>query len=116
MERVSLDVHASERFELLGPSGCGKTTPLRTAAGFALSTEGRVLLDGVPVDGPGPDRMVVFQEFDQLYKRPCQSLRIGTVVPLIWRLAKLMGSAIEARKNPSKSTLRELKPGFPKWF
>ncbi|MGC4394501.1 ABC transporter ATP-binding protein [Hydrogenophaga sp. T2] len=64
--RVSLSVHEGERYVLLGPSGCGKSTLLKAAAGFIAPREGCITLDGVPVRGPGPDRIVVFQEFDQL--------------------------------------------------
>src|SRR4051794_16241510 len=64
--RVSLELHQGERLVLLGPSGCGKSTLLKAAAGFVLPREGRVVFDGAPVRGPGPDRIVVFQEFDQL--------------------------------------------------
>ena len=63
---VSFQVHEAERFVLLGPSGCGKSTLLKAAAGFIRPTEGQIRLDGHAVRGPGPDRIVVFQEFDQL--------------------------------------------------
>jgi NitT/TauT family transport system ATP-binding protein len=63
---VSIDVHAAERYVLLGPSGCGKSTLLKAVAGFVAPAQGRILLQGQPVTGPGPDRVVVFQEFDQL--------------------------------------------------
>ncbi|MEI7446516.1 MAG: ABC transporter ATP-binding protein [Burkholderiales bacterium] len=63
---VSFDVHPGERYVLLGPSGCGKSTLLKAAAGFVRPVAGRVMLDGTRVERPGPDRMVVFQEFDQL--------------------------------------------------
>ena len=59
--QVSFDVHASERFILLGPSGCGKSTLLKAVAGFIKPTEGRIALDDRPVQGPGPDRIVVFR-------------------------------------------------------
>ncbi|AWN35979.1 sulfonate ABC transporter ATP-binding protein [Methylobacterium radiodurans] len=64
--RINLDVYEADRFVLLGPSGCGKSTLLKAVAGFIPPVEGDITLDGVPVRGPGPDRIVVFQEFDQL--------------------------------------------------
>ena len=63
---VSFDVYGSDRFVLLGPSGCGKSTLLKAIAGFIEPVAGSISLDGVPVRGPGADRVVVFQEFDQL--------------------------------------------------
>ncbi|MCW3637274.1 ABC transporter ATP-binding protein [Burkholderia cenocepacia] len=64
--QVSFDVYGSDRFVLLGPSGCGKSTLLKAIAGFIEPVSGSISLDGRPVRGPGPDRVVVFQEFDQL--------------------------------------------------
>ncbi|WP_407044991.1 ABC transporter ATP-binding protein [Burkholderia ambifaria] len=64
--QVSFDVYGSDRFVLLGPSGCGKSTLLKAIAGFIEPVSGSIALDGQPVHGPGPDRIVVFQEFDQL--------------------------------------------------
>ena len=64
--RVSFAVARSDRYVILGPSGCGKSTILKAIAGFVQPVEGRILLAGAPVTRPGPDRIVVFQEFDQL--------------------------------------------------
>ena len=64
--QVSFDVYGSDRFVLLGPSGCGKSTLLKAIAGFIEPVSGSIALDGRPLHGPGPDRIVVFQEFDQL--------------------------------------------------
>ncbi len=64
--RVSFDVHPSDRFVLLGPSGCGKSTLLKAVGGYLRPTEGAIRLKGTEVTRPGPDRVMVFQEFDQL--------------------------------------------------
>ena len=64
--RVSFLVGESERFVVLGPSGCGKSTLLKAIGGFVGPTEGSITLDGARVKAPGPDRVFVFQEFDQL--------------------------------------------------
>jgi NitT/TauT family transport system ATP-binding protein len=66
MFRVSFSVERRERLVLLGPSGCGKTSLLKAVAGFIQPAEGTIRLDGVPIRKPGPDRIMVFQEFDQL--------------------------------------------------
>lgn len=65
-QRVSFQVNESDRFVVLGPSGCGKSTLLKAVGGYIRPTEGDILLDGAPVKAPGPDRIFVFQEFDQL--------------------------------------------------
>ena len=64
--RVEFQVHRSDRFVLLGPSGCGKSTLLKAVGGYLLPVEGEIRLRGEPIRKPGPDRMMVFQEFDQL--------------------------------------------------
>jgi NitT/TauT family transport system ATP-binding protein len=64
--RVSFDVFEADRFIILGPSGCGKSTLLKAVGGYVHPVEGRILLNGAPVASPGPDRVFVFQEFDQL--------------------------------------------------
>ena len=64
--RVDLTVEAADRFVILGPSGCGKSTLLKAIGGFMAAAEGSIALRGCPVTRPGPDRMMVFQEFEQL--------------------------------------------------
>ena len=59
---VNIEVHAGEFVCLLGPSGCGKTTLLYALAGHLDPSGGRISIDGVRVKGPGPTRLLVFQE------------------------------------------------------
>jgi NitT/TauT family transport system ATP-binding protein len=62
LDRVSLDIAEGEFVCLLGPSGCGKSTLLNIIAGLDQADEGEVFTDGKQIDGPGRDRMVMFQE------------------------------------------------------
>jgi NitT/TauT family transport system ATP-binding protein len=64
--RVSFEVYEAERFVILGPSGCGKSTMLKAIGGFLPPVEGEIRIRDKLVRGPGPDRMMVFQEFEQL--------------------------------------------------
>ena len=80
VQRASLEIFSGDRFVLLGPSGCGKSTLLKAIAGFIEPVEGEILLDSVPVRRPGPDRIMVFQEFDQLM--PWKTVRDNITFPL----------------------------------
>jgi NitT/TauT family transport system ATP-binding protein len=64
--RVSFNVLQGDRFVVLGPSGCGKSTLLKAVGGYLAPTEGEIRLKGEKITKPGPDRIMVFQEFDQL--------------------------------------------------
>jgi len=63
VQDVSLEVKQGEFVSIVGRSGCGKSTLLNMIAGFIPLTGGEILLDGRAIDGPGPDRGVVFQSF-----------------------------------------------------
>jgi NitT/TauT family transport system ATP-binding protein len=64
--RMDFSVHQSDRYVILGPSGCGKTTVLKAVGGFMPPVEGSIRINGRTIESPGPDRMMVFQEFEQL--------------------------------------------------
>jgi bicarbonate transport system ATP-binding protein len=63
LEDVNLVVYKSEFICLIGHSGCGKSTLLNMIAGFSQPTNGVVELKGQPITQPGPDRMMVFQNY-----------------------------------------------------
>jgi NitT/TauT family transport system ATP-binding protein/sulfonate transport system ATP-binding protein len=63
LDRTDLSVQDNDFICILGPSGCGKSTLLRIVAGLDTPSTGRVLLDGQPVERPGPDRGMVFQSY-----------------------------------------------------
>ena len=63
VDDVSYDINDGDFIAVIGPSGCGKTTMMSMLAGFQKPTSGKVLFDGHPVTGPGPERGVIFQEY-----------------------------------------------------
>ncbi len=78
---VSFDVYPADRFVLLGPSGCGKSSLLKAVGGFLPPAAGEIRLDGQIIRQPGPDRIVVFQEFDQL--PPWKTVLQNVMFPLL---------------------------------
>jgi len=63
LENVSLDVREGEFVSIIGPSGCGKSTLLEIVGGLQDPTSGRILVDGIPTTGPGPERAIIFQTY-----------------------------------------------------
>ncbi|EHC09697.1 nitrate ABC transporter ATP-binding protein [Fischerella thermalis] len=63
LDGVNLNVGEGEFICVIGHSGCGKSTLLNMVSGFNQPTNGQVLLEGKPITKPGPDRMVVFQNY-----------------------------------------------------
>jgi NitT/TauT family transport system ATP-binding protein len=110
--RVSFNVSESDRFVILGPSGCGKSTLLKAVGGYVRPVEGQILLDDVVVKSPGPDRVFVFQEFDQLL--PWKTVKENIVFALT-ASGKLARRAAEecAAHNIAKVKLTEFTNSYP---
>jgi NitT/TauT family transport system ATP-binding protein len=92
--RVSFNVLQGDRFVVVGPSGCGKSTLLKAVGGYLQPTEGEIRLKGELITKPGPDRIMVFQEFDQLL--PWKTVFENVAFPLK-TTGTLHGKAAEER-------------------
>jgi nitrate ABC transporter ATP-binding subunit len=66
LKEINLEVAQGEFICVIGHSGCGKSTLLNMVSGFLQPSSGSVTLNDVPIDRPGPDRMVVFQNYSLL--------------------------------------------------
>ena len=62
LDHINLQVRAGEFLCIVGPSGCGKSTLLHLIAGLHSQSSGQILVDGNPVQGPGTDRIMIFQD------------------------------------------------------
>jgi ABC-type nitrate/sulfonate/bicarbonate transport system ATPase subunit len=92
---IDLAVKKGEFVCLIGHSGCGKSTLLNLVAGLLKATAGTILLAGKHVDGPGPDRGVVFQNHSLL---PCSRASATS----IWRWSGFQGARPAEAKDPSR--------------
>jgi NitT/TauT family transport system ATP-binding protein len=63
VDDVTYDIYSGDFVSVIGPSGCGKTTMMSMLAGFQKPTAGTVRFDDKPINGPGPERGVIFQEY-----------------------------------------------------
>jgi len=89
VEAIDFAVDRGDRLVLLGPSGCGKSSILKAVAGFLQPSGGAIRVRERLVTGPGPDRIVVFQEFDQLL--PWKTVVENVAFPL--RVARKLPAA-----------------------
>jgi len=112
-ENISFSVRRGERFVLLGPSGCGKSSLLKSVGGFIAPDSGRILVNGREVSGPGPDRMMVFQEFDQLM--PWKTVLGNVMFPLVEtkKFARRDEAQAHARATIAKVGLADFADAYP---
>ena len=110
--RVSFQVFRSDRFVILGPSGCGKSTLLKAVGGYIEPVEGEIRLADEVIRKPGPDRVMVFQEFDQLL--PWKSVKLNVMFALT-ASRKLSGKKAEekALEYIEKVNLAQFADSFP---
>lgn len=109
---VSIGVGHREFVALVGPSGCGKTTLLHAIGGLVPMREGQIRCAGRAVTGPGPERVMVFQEFSLLRWRTvrrnvefaleCNNVRRGDRRPIVDRLLKQVGLERHADAYPDQ--------------
>lgn len=114
LKNIELEIHEGEFISLIGHSGCGKSTLLNMIAGLDRATAGGVILEGREITEPGPDRMVVFQNYsllpwlsvrenialavDEVYHRQPQGERRSIIEHHI----ELVGLQHAAKKRPSE--------------
>lgn len=86
LEDISLEVRNNEFLVVLGPGQSGKSTLLKVIAGLEPPTEGRVLLDGKELTGPGPDRGMVFQSYMLFFWRTVMgNVEMGPKLRGVWK-------------------------------
>jgi NitT/TauT family transport system ATP-binding protein len=105
LQDVHLDIADNEFVTLVGASGCGKSTLLRTLAGLEPHSAGTLQCDGTPIDGPGPERAMVFQHYS-LYPWLTVTQNIKFTRQLKAHTQNRMDSDVEAAAGRADALLR----------
>lgn len=112
LDHISLDIAPNTFVSIIGPSGCGKSTLLNIIAGLSKPSSGEVLLNGQPIQKPGPDRGIVFQNYALMpWMTVAENIRfaVETVYPkmplakqknLVHEFISLVGLRGAERKHP----------------
>jgi len=112
VQGVTFEVSTAERCMLLGASGSGKSTLLKAIGGYIKPSSGSITVNGQPVLKPGPDRVMMFQEFDQLL--PWRTV-VGNVVFALEASGKAKGNEANdrARAAVAKVKLERVADQYP---
>jgi NitT/TauT family transport system ATP-binding protein len=111
IEECSFTLESGKLSVLIGPSGCGKTTLINLLAGYDKIESGRITLDGVPVKGPGKDRLVVFQETALFpWMTTLQNVMYGPLVRREKNSKELEREAMELLRKVGLSEFRDKYP------
>ena len=110
--QVDFSVHQGDRYVILGPSGCGKSTLLKAVGGFMPPVEGTIRIRGHEITAPGPDRMMVFQEFEQLmpWKTVFQNVLFPMKVTHKFTRAEAVARANAAIEKVKLTQFRDIYP------
>ena len=114
---VSMTCEPGEFVVIVGPSGCGKSTLLNLAAGMVEPDAGKVLLDGTKIDGPGPERAMVFQEHGLLpWLNAAENVELGLILASVPKAEReqRVAEALRAVRLPNagKKLVHELSGGM----
>jgi NitT/TauT family transport system ATP-binding protein len=110
VENASFVVEAGQLNVMVGPSGCGKSTVINLIAGYERPSSGEIALDGQRVDGPGRDRLVVFQETALFpWMTSLENVMFGPEV----RGTSRRESRLEARRLLEKVGLKGFEDKYP---
>jgi NitT/TauT family transport system ATP-binding protein len=110
IENFSRDIDDGELVALVGPSGCGKSTLLHIAAGLEKPSAGSILADGRPIEGPHPERTLMFQE-NALY--PWLTLAQNVALALEFQKTDKQEALRQARDWLAKVNLKGFEDYFP---
>ena len=106
LKGIDLQIQKGEFVTLIGHSGCGKSTLLNMVAGLDLPSEGIVTIEGQKITQPGPDRMVVFQNYSLL---PWRTVRENIALAVD---SVMKGLPLAERKNIIESHNLQLTLGY----
>src|SRR5690606_3864436 len=110
IENFSREIQDGELVALVGPSGCGKSTLLHIAAGLEKPTSGAMLADGKPLDGPHPERTLMFQE-NALY--PWLTLAQNVALALEFQKVDKQDALKQAHQWLAKVNLQSFENYYP---